>query len=153
MIVIFFFKQKTAYEMLISDWSSDVCSSDLIRWSPLELSFTENKFVVAGYFDDTLGKKTGLQPGDVIERINGKKTEEIIKKRLPFTPGSNYIARMRNLALHLLRTNESILKIDYSRGEANHRANLPTYLSDVVFDNYSSYPRATCFKILRPEIA
>src|SRR3546814_9202941 len=28
---IFFFKQKTAYDMLISDWSSDVCSSDLFR--------------------------------------------------------------------------------------------------------------------------
>src|SRR3546814_5896011 len=27
---LFFFKQKTAYEMRISDWSSDVCSSDLI---------------------------------------------------------------------------------------------------------------------------
>src|SRR3546814_2070055 len=27
--VLFFFKQKTAYEMRISDWSSDVCSSDL----------------------------------------------------------------------------------------------------------------------------
>src|SRR3546814_21166333 len=29
MFIIFFFKQKTAYEMRISDWSSDVCSSDL----------------------------------------------------------------------------------------------------------------------------
>src|SRR3546814_9423661 len=28
---VFFFKQKTAYEMRISDWSSDVCSSDLGR--------------------------------------------------------------------------------------------------------------------------
>src|SRR3546814_21147224 len=28
--VCFFFKQKTAYEMRISDWSSDVCSSDLL---------------------------------------------------------------------------------------------------------------------------
>src|SRR3546814_7416078 len=28
-IVFFFFKQKTAYELRISDWSSDVCSSDL----------------------------------------------------------------------------------------------------------------------------
>src|SRR3546814_7938400 len=27
---LFFFKQKTAYEMRISDWSSDVCSSDLV---------------------------------------------------------------------------------------------------------------------------
>src|SRR3546814_2305341 len=30
-VVFFFFKQKTAYEMRISDWSSDVCSSDLIE--------------------------------------------------------------------------------------------------------------------------
>src|SRR3546814_4489908 len=29
-IFFFFFKQKTAYEMRISDWSSDVCSSDLL---------------------------------------------------------------------------------------------------------------------------
>src|SRR3546814_1855483 len=29
--LFFFFKQKTAYEMRISDWSSDVCSSDLGR--------------------------------------------------------------------------------------------------------------------------
>src|SRR3546814_14781522 len=28
-MMVFFFKQKTAYEMRISDWSSDVCSSDL----------------------------------------------------------------------------------------------------------------------------
>src|SRR3546814_20765901 len=30
-LYVFFFKQKTAYEMRISDWSSDVCSSDLVR--------------------------------------------------------------------------------------------------------------------------
>src|SRR3546814_3897422 len=31
---VFFFKQKTAYEMRISDWSSDVCSSDLFwHWA------------------------------------------------------------------------------------------------------------------------
>src|SRR3546814_3927866 len=30
MLPCFFFKQKTAYEMRISDWSSDVCSSDLV---------------------------------------------------------------------------------------------------------------------------
>src|SRR3546814_12675211 len=30
---VFFFEQKTAYEMRISDWSSDVCSSDLLLYS------------------------------------------------------------------------------------------------------------------------
>src|SRR3546814_19910463 len=41
---VFFFKQKTAYEMRISDWSSDVCSSDLAGR--------------AGFFDDA-GYPTG----------------------------------------------------------------------------------------------
>src|SRR3546814_5204357 len=31
LFIFFFFKQKTAYEMRISDWSSDVCSSDLVQ--------------------------------------------------------------------------------------------------------------------------
>src|SRR3546814_5756209 len=35
----FFFKQKTAYEMRISDWSSDVCSSDLHGLLPLLAEF------------------------------------------------------------------------------------------------------------------
>src|SRR3546814_8928096 len=33
-VLFFFFKQKTAYEMRISDWSSDVCSSDLLGGAP-----------------------------------------------------------------------------------------------------------------------
>src|SRR3546814_5743776 len=38
--VFFFFKQKTAYEMRISDWSSDVCSSDLMDAVVQKLGFT-----------------------------------------------------------------------------------------------------------------
>ena len=37
-IQIFFFKQKTAYEILECDWSSDVCSSDLLFDNPLEIA-------------------------------------------------------------------------------------------------------------------
>src|SRR3546814_10298894 len=38
--MVFFFKQKTAYEMRISDWSSDVCSSDLSGDPDLHQWFT-----------------------------------------------------------------------------------------------------------------
>src|SRR3546814_18642648 len=37
--MFFFFKQKTAYEMRISDWSSDVCSSDLLAQRIKEADF------------------------------------------------------------------------------------------------------------------
>src|SRR3546814_3500060 len=43
--VFFFFKQKTAYEMRISDWSSDVCSSDL---RPCVPGWRERSFAAGG---------------------------------------------------------------------------------------------------------
>src|SRR3546814_15135070 len=39
LFTFFFFKQKTAYEMRISDWSSDVCSSDLLQRLALVAGF------------------------------------------------------------------------------------------------------------------
>src|SRR3546814_1512894 len=52
-LVFFFFKQKTAYEMRISDWSSDVCSSDLFLPKEdvhhLDLTIEEGiKLVISG---------------------------------------------------------------------------------------------------------
>src|SRR3546814_6876882 len=40
--IVFFVKQKTAYEMRISDWSSDVCSSDLLRRGVMELYISDH---------------------------------------------------------------------------------------------------------------
>src|SRR3546814_10206495 len=37
----FFFKQKTAYEMRISDWSSDVCSSDLVAEGEIDATILD----------------------------------------------------------------------------------------------------------------
>src|SRR3546814_7954024 len=48
LIVFFFFKQKTAYEMRISDWSSDVCSSDL---QPPAEAFVAAGFAIDGNAD------------------------------------------------------------------------------------------------------
>src|SRR3546814_8246992 len=44
MVEFFFFKQKTAYEMRISDWSSDVCSSDLL-WIDAKGKELRHRFV------------------------------------------------------------------------------------------------------------
>src|SRR3546814_7494032 len=41
-VFFFFFKQKTAYEMRISDWSSDVCSSDLSARRPFLAAFHDH---------------------------------------------------------------------------------------------------------------
>src|SRR3546814_16916191 len=44
--MFFFFKQKTAYEMRISDWSSDVCSSDLITKGAGRVSEVSARFTL-----------------------------------------------------------------------------------------------------------
>src|SRR3546814_10448153 len=49
--IVFFFKQKTAYEMRISDWSSDVCSSDL-HVGPYILLFQLSQRLLGSTFDE-----------------------------------------------------------------------------------------------------
>src|SRR3546814_2632473 len=59
MLVVFFFKQKTAYEMRISDWSSDVCSSDL----------GQNRSSVVRSMPRSIGKAQCLV---IIEAVRGR---------------------------------------------------------------------------------
>src|SRR3546814_4678075 len=54
-VFFFFFKQKTAYEMRISDWSSDVCSSDLHR-----------------------GQRSDQDLGEVVDRLVGQVAERTL---------------------------------------------------------------------------
>src|SRR3546814_8615559 len=61
-LCLFFFKQKTAYEMRISDWSSDVCSSDL----------NGNHFIQAGQFK---------QPNS-LEELSSTKNNDFISKAM-----------------------------------------------------------------------
>src|SRR3546814_5158156 len=49
MFVVFFFKQKTAYEMRISDWSSDVCSSDLLSGEERQIWDMVLHFMITGW--------------------------------------------------------------------------------------------------------
>src|SRR3546814_12332883 len=61
---VFFFKQKTAYEMRISDWSSDVCSSELFWFKP-KSSVPDNGLLrraVLAYVSDMMLLSTALLP-------------------------------------------------------------------------------------------
>src|SRR3546814_5879120 len=70
MCLFFFFKQKTAYEMRISDWSSDVCSSDLAaipKYRSNRIAYTFNRIEVhpiAGALGAEIGGVDLSQPLD-----------------------------------------------------------------------------------------
>src|SRR3546814_19491654 len=67
LFIFFFFKQKTAYEMRISDWSSDVCSSDLALSVRMELQADCFAGLWARQADQARGI---LESGDVEEGLN-----------------------------------------------------------------------------------
>src|SRR3546814_8924618 len=74
-LIFFFFKQKTAYEMRISDWSSDVCSSDLAAVAergqrragveqPRRLQLLDTREGVEGFQAEVVEEGLGGAPGD-----------------------------------------------------------------------------------------
>src|SRR3546814_3842208 len=65
-MIFFFFKQKTAYEMRISDWSSDVCSSDLRPQAPRSSRRRPDAGDLAG--DDRMTMRTGLDHLPAVKR-------------------------------------------------------------------------------------
>src|SRR3546814_13261959 len=67
----YFFKQKTAYEMRISDWSSDVCSSDLIRARTHVLVFGGGKIQHAVDADFRLSAKGRIEVNFVAAELQG----------------------------------------------------------------------------------
>src|SRR3546814_6339078 len=73
--VFFFFKQKTAYELRISDWSSDVCSSDLLGEALLDAD-AERVRLVDRHFAEQLAqprndavRNTLVEPGETHDRV------------------------------------------------------------------------------------
>src|SRR3546814_14631985 len=81
---VFFFKQKTAYEMRISDWSSDVCSSDLHDLRAAQRAGAEvlrDGFANLQRFPHAAvaGFAAGLRAGDGTEQLHparGERSEE-----------------------------------------------------------------------------
>ena len=67
-LLFFFFKQKTAYEIVSRDWSSDVCSSDLLR-------FIATMNLNGDYLSDALAAQVGgigIAPGGNINYDTGQ---------------------------------------------------------------------------------
>src|SRR3546814_8821265 len=84
----FFFKQKTAYEMRISDWSSDVCSSDLREFAtPLPNDAKRSVLSRYGYPQETwvetgtyLGETTAFLSKNSNKVITIEPSEELFSK-------------------------------------------------------------------------
>src|SRR3546814_18651856 len=109
MCLCFFFKQKTAYEMRISDWSSDVCSSDLGRHACGDLCgrcllchlLSRDRFC-AGARDDGAGLPEGAVPADPARRSEERRVgkECVSTCRSRWSPYHYKKKQYKNKCLH-----------------------------------------------------
>src|SRR3546814_5836495 len=90
MVVGFLCKQKTAYEMRISDWSSDVCSSDLLIGAAIDSMLPDERIVLVG---ESAGASLALHTAAVDTRVS--KVITLCGVAVPTTPVS---ARLRRKA-------------------------------------------------------
>ncbi|QRR02433.1 S41 family peptidase [Dyadobacter sandarakinus] len=123
------------------------------RYAAASLSFAEGKPVVTDFYDQSLAKQSGLQVGDVIEQINEKNVSNIIREKLPYTAGSNMPVRLRNMAPHLLRSNDSLITVRISRASRTMDVQVPAYAKEKINIYANFNKKDTCFKLIRPDVA
>lgn len=97
------------------------------RYSPIKLTFAEQKAVVNDFYNENLAKESGIQKGDVITEINGVTVENIIKNRLKYTPASNYPTQLRNISYNLLKSNSETINIKFLRNGKTEEKTIKTY--------------------------
>src|SRR3546814_8256414 len=99
-VFVFFFKQKTAYEMRISDWSSDVCSSDLGSMRPGDLALYRGDSGHINIVTDPKNRETvgGNESNNRVKRTTGYVNSASSIRRPKFARGGVLDARTVRLA-------------------------------------------------------
>lgn len=124
-----------------------------LNYAPLELTFIENKPVVTAYYDEKLGKESGLKIGDIITEINNRPIKEIIQDQLKYTPASNYPTQLRDIAPKLLRSNDSIIHVEFVRNDKKENRIIKTFSTEDI-NIYIKYQlKDSCFKLINQNIA
>lgn len=124
-----------------------------VNYAPIELTFIENKAIVTDYFDENLGTETGLRVGDEIIKINNELVSDIIINKLKYTPASNYPTQLRDIAKKLLRTNDTILSIEFINNGKSQTKNIKAFSTKEINIFKKHQVKDTCFKFINEEIA
>ena len=78
---------------------------------PVTIRFIEDKAVVTGFANDTLGRASGLQAGDVITAMNGQRVDSLVTAWAPFYAASNQPTRLRDIARAMTQGPPGVVRI------------------------------------------
>ncbi len=95
---------------------------------PFKAAFVEDKLVITGFYPGiTATDKDKLAIGDIVEQMNGEPVDSLLRKYLPWTPGSNYEAQLRDMAGlngFLMRSNRREAGLVIRNGQGTKAVNL-----------------------------
>ncbi len=97
------------------------------RFTPVKLTFIENRAVVTDLYGNNTEKETGLEKGDVITKINGEEVDMIVKRMLKYMSASNYRTQLRDISEVLLRSNNQMIPVTISRNGKIEEMVIKTY--------------------------
>src|SRR5881227_2153127 len=121
---LFFFKQKTAYEITVRDWSSDVCSSDLAAWGNGNAIVTygdfrlaqKGAFVSAKIYDSVT--HNGGQTWSTPRLISGNLDEAFVSTPVVAADGRIYVSFLNTTDLTTGRDDYEVVEVSPSTGAA-----------------------------------
>lgn len=82
-------------------------------FAPVHLRFIESKLVVTDYYNPELKPEICLEIGDVITKIDGKNTDDIVSDLSKYYPASNEAARLRDISADMLRSQNNEVEVEY----------------------------------------
>src|SRR3546814_21060725 len=123
LVEFFLFKQKTAYEVRISDWSSDVCSSDLVAAMASEVGIVNSALI-------KIGAKTITSLTDGSENANKANAiyESVREDRKSVVEGKSVSVRVdlggrRIIKKHNINKNKQLIRQELESREISHAKN------------------------------
>ena len=127
-----------------------------VRITPLKAAFIKDKLVVSGYYTDSAKRDSEVNPGDIIEKIDGIEVDSLVKKYLPLTPASNYAGQLYRLSSpngFLFRTNLGKMELEIRSQTSEHRVILNTVpLHSIQFRNDTSVLHNKGFQLINNNI-
>jgi hypothetical protein len=124
-------------------------------YPPFLVSFVGNDPVVSVIVRDSLARLSNIQRGDIIKSVNGKKVADIITESLPNLPASNYATQLRDLAIHLLTSKDSITDVTVERDGQPIEAKLHHFIFSKWSDWYHydfPYQKDSSFFFIAPGV-
>jgi C-terminal processing protease CtpA/Prc len=120
---------------------------------PVDTRFVEGKAIVLRHNSPSLGPASGLQPGDVIERLDGVDVSDLVARWTPFYADSNQAARLRDMGAYLTRGPCGRASVVVERGGERVELTPDRAPESSLTRAYAHDLAGPAFQMLTPEVA